>query len=40
MADLSNFTPLTHEDAIKALKAGERLVDSIQTSDILHYHYF
>jgi len=40
MADLTNLTPLTHEDAIKALKSGERLVNNIQSSDILHYHYF
>jgi len=40
MADLSNLTPLTHEEAIKALKAGERLVDGKQSYDVAHYHYY
>ena len=40
MADLSNLTPLTHKEAIKALKAGERLVDGKQSYDVAHYHYY
>lgn len=40
MADLTNLTPLTHEEAIKALKAGERLVDGKQNYDVAHYHYY
>jgi len=40
MADLSNLTPLTHEDAIKALKAGERLVNGTESYDVAHYHYY
>jgi len=40
MADLSNLIPLTHEDAIKALKKGEILVDGKQSYDIAHYHYY
>jgi len=40
MADLSNLTPLTHEEAIKALKAGERLVNGTESYDKAHYHYY
>jgi len=40
MADLSNLTPLTHEEAIKALKAGEHLVDGKNSYGVAHYHYY
>jgi len=40
MADISNLTPLTHKEAIKALKAGEYLVNGIESYDKAFYHYY
>jgi len=40
MADLSNLPPLTHEEAVKALKAGERLVNGTESYSKAHYHFY
>jgi len=36
----SELVPLTHDEAIKAMKAGERLVNGIDRYDIAHYHWY
>jgi len=38
--NLSNFTPLSHEDAIKALKAGEILYSESKKYADTTYHYY
>jgi len=37
---LHNLTPLNHDEAITALKSGERLVNGEERYDIAHYHWF
>jgi hypothetical protein len=37
---LKGLTPLSHDEAITALKAGERLVNGKDNYDIAHYHLF
>ena len=34
-----NLFPLNREEAIEAMKAGERLVDGVRSYDIAHYHW-
>jgi hypothetical protein len=36
----NNLTPLSHEEAIKALKVGETLVNGIDNYDVAHYHFY
>jgi hypothetical protein len=40
MVDLSNLTPLTHKEAIEALKNGEELVNGIESYDEAFYHNY
>jgi len=37
---LHGLTPLSHDEAITALKAGERLVNGKDNYDVAHYHLF
>jgi len=37
---LHNLTPLRHDEAITALKAGERLVNGKDNYDVAHYHWY
>jgi hypothetical protein len=37
---LHNLTPLNHDEAIIALKAGERLVNGENNYDVAHYHWY
>jgi hypothetical protein len=36
----SELVPLTHDEAIAAMKAGERLVNGKDRYDITHYHWY
>jgi len=40
MGKLHGLTPLSHDEAITALKAGERLVNGKDNYDVAHYHLF
>jgi hypothetical protein len=43
MAEKTGYTservPLTHEEALAAMKAGERLVNGTESYGIAHYHW-